>query len=251
MANFAAVLGLFSTLRSTPPRWKCTPISTHAPGVLEPEGIVEIKMRRDKILSLMERLDSTYASLKAASKDLTNTNEEKAAASVALADRENFLQPTYKQIALLYADLHDRTGRMEAKGCAKPAVWKETRRFFYWALRARLARSEALAQLADSNPEATPELLEKLLDSLVSAAVDRSDNRALANALVELDLMSTLVRLRTDCLLQRFLEVAQQDRKASIDGLVRLVDTLSYDERQALHSALQNTRSPGPPSYSN
>ena len=33
-------------------------------GVLEPEGIVEIKMRRDKIQTLMERLDSTYASLK-------------------------------------------------------------------------------------------------------------------------------------------------------------------------------------------
>ena len=133
---------------------------------------------------------------------------------------------------------------MEAKGCAKPAVWKEARRFFYWARRARLARSEALVQLADSNPDATPELLEKLLDSLVST-VDRSDNRALANALEELDLTSTLVRLRTDNLLQRFLEVAQHDRKASIEGLVRLVDSLSYDERQVLQSALQNTRSPG------
>jgi acetyl-CoA carboxylase/biotin carboxylase 1 len=230
-------------------------------GVLEPEGIIEIKMRRDKILSLMERLDSTYASLKAASKDPSISDEEKAAASQALADRETFLQPTYKQIALLYADLHEyvllfsfvestltrvlsRTGRMEAKGCAKPAVWKEARRFFYWALRARLARSEALAQLADSNPEATPELLEKLLDSLVSIT-DRSDNRALANALEALDLTSTLVRLRTEYLLQRFLESAQQDRKASIDGLVRLVDSLSYDERQVLQSALQNTRSPG------
>lgn len=133
---------------------------------------------------------------------------------------------------------------MEAKGCAKAAVWKEARRFFYWALRARLARSEALTQLVDSNPEATPELLEKLLDSLVST-VDRTDNRALANALEELDLTSTLVRLRTDYLLHRFLEVAQQDRKASIDGLVRVVDSLSYDERQVLQSALQNTRSPG------
>ena len=29
-------------------------------GVLEPEGVVEIKRRRDKITSLMDRLDSTY-----------------------------------------------------------------------------------------------------------------------------------------------------------------------------------------------
>ena len=76
-------------------------------GVLEPEGIVEIKMRRDKILALMERLDSTYVSLKAASKDPSKSVEEKAAAAKALAERETFLQPTYKQIALLYADLHE------------------------------------------------------------------------------------------------------------------------------------------------
>ena len=76
-------------------------------GALEPEGIVEIKMRRDKILALMERLDSTYASLKHASKDSSKTADERATASTALAERETLLQPTYKQIALLYADLHE------------------------------------------------------------------------------------------------------------------------------------------------
>lgn len=76
-------------------------------GVLEPEGIVEIKMRRDKILTLMERLDSTYGSLKRDSKDTSKTEEEQAAAAKALVNRETFLQPTYKQIALLYADLHE------------------------------------------------------------------------------------------------------------------------------------------------
>lgn len=76
-------------------------------GVLEPEGIVEIKMRRDKILTIMERLDSTYASLKRDSKDSSKSAEERAAATAALATRETLLQPTYKQIALLYADLHE------------------------------------------------------------------------------------------------------------------------------------------------
>ena len=76
-------------------------------GVLEPEGIVEIKMRREKILALMERLDSTYASLKADSKDSSKTADQRAEASQALAAREMLLQPIYKQIALLYADLHE------------------------------------------------------------------------------------------------------------------------------------------------
>ena len=42
---------------------------------------------------------------------------------------------------------------MEAKGCAKPCVWKDARRHFYWSLRARLARTAALAQLAEADPE--------------------------------------------------------------------------------------------------
>lgn len=76
-------------------------------GVLEPEGIIEIKMRRDKILALMERLDSIYASLKRDSKDATKSDEERAKAAQLLSARETLLQPTYKQIALLYADLHE------------------------------------------------------------------------------------------------------------------------------------------------
>jgi acetyl-CoA carboxylase / biotin carboxylase 1 len=76
-------------------------------GVLEPEGIVEIKTRRDKILGLMERLDSTYATLKRESKDPSQSPEERAAAGVTLTARETLLQPTYKQVALAYADLHE------------------------------------------------------------------------------------------------------------------------------------------------
>ena len=37
----------------------------------------------------------------------TKTAEERAAAADALAKRETLLQPSYKQIALLYADLHE------------------------------------------------------------------------------------------------------------------------------------------------
>jgi len=218
-------------------------------GVLEPEGVIEIKMRRDKILTLMERLDSSYAALKVKSKDTSLSAEDRAQASQALSARETLLQPTYKQLALLYADLHDRSGRMEAKGCAKPVVWKEARRFFYWALRARLARSNALAKIAESSPESEPEYHAEVFDSLV--AVDSSDNRVLAEALEKLDLTETLAKLRMDNFLHRFAEVAQHDRKTTLEGLARLIDTLSDDERQAMQSALQSgNRSPGPPSYS-
>jgi len=50
-------------------------------GVLEPEGIIEIKMRRDKISQLMERMDSPYAAVKKDSKDMSKTPGERAAAA--------------------------------------------------------------------------------------------------------------------------------------------------------------------------
>ncbi|KAF7370658.1 hypothetical protein MSAN_00698800 [Mycena sanguinolenta] len=158
-------------------------------GVLEPEGIVEIKMRKDKLVKLMERLDSTYASLKRDSNDASKTPEERAAASSALASRETFLQPTYQQIALHYADLHDRTGRMEAKGCAKPAVWKDARRHFYWAVRSRVARSAALADIAAASPGTTFEYRSRLLNSI--ATIDSSTPpRVVAEKLEKVGLVS-------------------------------------------------------------
>lgn len=50
-------------------------------GVLEPEGVIEIKMRKDKIARLMERLDGTYASLKRNSVDPFQPAEQRAEAA--------------------------------------------------------------------------------------------------------------------------------------------------------------------------
>jgi acetyl-CoA carboxylase/biotin carboxylase 1 len=143
-------------------------------GVLEPEGIIEVKLRREKMQNLMERLDPAYAALKRNSNDTSKTEEERSAASTALSKRETLLQQTYKQIALLFADLHDRTGRLEAKGCAKPMVWPQARRHFYWAVRARVARSRALCSLAEADPNASYEYRSRLLDTLTSKGSETS-----------------------------------------------------------------------------
>jgi acetyl-CoA carboxylase/biotin carboxylase 1 len=243
-------------------------------GVLEPEGIIEIKMRRDKILGLMERLDSKYAALKQESKDGSKPEAERTAAASALAQRETLLQPVYKQIALLYADLHEyvlffypifvspqdtnlffsRTGRMEAKGCAKPAVWKNARRQFYWATRARIARSAALADIEEASPGSTHEYRTRLLDSL--AGIDASATpREVVEALEKLDLSGTVAQLKADHLIRQMIDLTKEDRKAAMHGFSRLADNLSDEERLALIGLLQSSsRSPGmsyPPSISN
>lgn len=136
--------------------------------------------------------------------------------------------------------MYSRAGRMEAKGCAKPAIWKDARRYFYWALRARIARSGLLDQIEDGNPEMESEERAALLDSLIPD-IDLSDNRALAEVLEQLDITLTLSKLKADHLLSHFAEVAEEDRKASLDGLVRIIDSLSDGEKMTLQSAIQNS----------
>ena len=130
---------------------------------------------------------------------------------------------------------------MEAKGCAKPAVWKEARRNFYWATRARLARSNALGLLTAASPSQSREYLKQLLNDL-SGVDEKSDHRAAAEALEDLDLSSTIAQLKGEHIAQQLLG----DRKSLIDGFVRLADCLSEDEKATMLAALKNTNtSPG------
>src|SRR5690606_32600803 len=47
-----------------------------------------------------------------------------------------------------FADLHDRAGRMKAKGTIRQALqWSQSRRFFYWRLRRRLNEEYILRRL--------------------------------------------------------------------------------------------------------
>lgn len=134
---------------------------------------------------------------------------------------------------------------MEAKGCAKALTWKNARRHFYWALRARIARSNALKAFTEASPDSDYEYRTDLLENLVPVQ-ELGDNRALALALEAFDIKPTVAKLKSDYLMRRMLEMADEDRKATISGLVRFVDNLTDDEKAALKTALQSSgRSPG------
>ena len=130
---------------------------------------------------------------------------------------------------------------MEAKGCAKPIVWKESRRYFYWATRARVARSNALAQLAAASPSQPREYREQLLYELCGVN-GKTDHQIAAGRLENLDLSPIIALLKGENVVHQFLG----DRKSIIDGFVRLVDHLSEDEKATVLAALRNTNaSPG------
>ena len=117
-------------------------------GILEPEGIVNIKFRKDRQLETMARLDAPYASLKQKLTDKSLSPDQQSEVKVQMTERENRLLPVYSQISLQFADLHDRAGRMQAKETIRhPLQWKDSRRFFYWRLRRRLNEESILKKM--------------------------------------------------------------------------------------------------------
>ncbi|KAL8941716.1 MAG: hypothetical protein Q9216_002089 [Gyalolechia sp. 2 TL-2023] len=135
-------------------------------GILEPEGIVNIKFRKDRQLETMARLDSAYASLQQKLADKSLSPDEQAEIKKQMTERENRLLPVYSQISLQFADLHDRAGRMQAKETIRhPLQWKNARRFFYWRLRRRLNEESILKKMASVSirgPTARAHNLQKL-----------------------------------------------------------------------------------------
>ena len=91
-------------------------------GVLEPEGLVEIKFRMRELIDCMHRLDPQLNNLRqqleiqvtgnADSSSLEKIKEE-------IHSRERVLLPIYKQIAVKFMELHDTPNRMAAKGVIK------------------------------------------------------------------------------------------------------------------------------------
>jgi acetyl-CoA carboxylase/biotin carboxylase 1 len=118
-------------------------------GVLEPEGIIVIKYKKERIQATMERLDPAYADLKRRLNDPNTPRDDLAKIKVNLNTREQQLKPIYTQIAIQFADLHDRAGRMAAKGAIRmPLQWRNARRFFHWRLRRRLGEETILKKMA-------------------------------------------------------------------------------------------------------
>lgn len=134
---------------------------------------------------------------------------------------------------------------MEAKGCAKPMVWKNARRYFYWALRARLIRSGVMQRIQDAAPESSPDYRARLLESLVPD-IDWTNDQQTALALENLKLEPTLEQLEKDAIATKLLSLVQKDRKAVIEGVLRLADGLTDDEKAALIANLQANRSGKP-----
>ncbi|KAK3295325.1 acetyl-CoA carboxylase [Chaetomium fimeti] len=139
-------------------------------GVLEPEGIIGIKYKKDKQLETMARLDPLYSNLKKQMAREGLSKEEADDIKKQMTEREHQLLPVYAQISLQYADLHDRAGRMKAKGVIREVLeWREARRFFYWRVRRRLNEEYTLRRINNATAPGGAHAKDVAAHALVSA----------------------------------------------------------------------------------
>lgn len=119
-------------------------------GVLESNGAASVKFRTKDLLKTMHRLDETLVGLdKKMSAETSDTG--KASIQQEILKRERALLPVYEQIAVQFCELHDTPGRMKAVGVIEKEVeWSESRAFFYWRLRRKLAEFDLRQKLIEA-----------------------------------------------------------------------------------------------------
>ena len=216
-------------------------------GVLEPEGIVNIKYRRDKQLETMARLDQTYGDLKRSLNTPGLSQDELSNIKVKMTAREELLLPVYTQISLQYADLHDRAGRMEAKGVIRqPLQWKNARRFFYWRLRRRLNEESILKKMAAvslRNKDISREQNLEMLQAWTRIVSFEEDDKAVAMWYEEnrKEVHAKVEALKSEGVAYDVASLLRSNKDGGLKGIRTMLSMLPIEEKESVLKYLGST----------
>lgn len=208
-------------------------------GVLEPEGIVEIKYRKPQLLATMARLDEQYGQLK---KQVESTEgDEKAEAQKKLEAREQELLPIYQQMAIQFADLHDRTGRMKAKGVIrKPLEWRRARQYFYWRVRRRLSEEYTYRKMALADATMSREKMCALVKQWFEGDNEAADYQNADELAAEwFDKRATVIdqriaKLKSEAIREQIISLGAADQDAALDGFASILQSLSEEAKNEI-----------------
>jgi len=147
-------------------------------GILEPAGIIEVKFRPQDQLKVMHRLDPQLQLLDSELEGVDGLDDDaKASIKEQISARENDLKGVYTQIATEFADLHDKTGRMKAKGVIKQAVpWSRSREFFFYLAQRRILEDDYVARLKAADDAIDTASATEMIQAMYSG--DWEDNKA-------------------------------------------------------------------------
>jgi acetyl-CoA carboxylase / biotin carboxylase 1 len=216
-------------------------------GVLEPEGIIGIKYKKDKQLQTMARLDTTYAALKKQAENPSLSKAEQQEIKDKMSAREQQLLPIYAQISLQFADLHDRAGRMKAKGTIREAIeWKNARRFFYWRVRRRVNEEHILRQLATASGTSSSNVEDRKIHLRSMAAwtgipdFDRNDKAVVTwyeqNAKT---VTEKVEQAKANAVAGKIANLLTDDKKSALKGLKDMLHMMPVGEREEVMKYLK------------
>lgn len=206
-------------------------------GILEPEGIVNIKFRKERQLETMARLDATYALLKQQLSDKALPPEQQGEVKRQMTERENRLLPVYSQISLQFADLHDRAARMQAKDTIRhPLIWKNARRFFYWRLRRRLNEESILKKMGSVSirgPTARAHNVQTL-QAWTGVSDFERDDRAVACWYEEnkKEVNTKVESLRSEGIASDVASLMRSNKAGGLAGVKEVLSMLPVEERE-------------------
>jgi len=184
-------------------------------GILEPAGITEVKFRLPDQLKVMHRLDQQLKLLDS-ELEMTELEEDQNDIKAQIKAREETLKPVYLQAATEFADLHDKTGRMKAKGVIRAAVpWEKSREFFYYRAKRRIAEDNIIDQLKAADSLLSTEQAKEVIMNLFSG--DWDDDKGVLSFFEE----------KATELSDKVLSVKANAVKAQIDALTKELDGLS------------------------
>merc|ERR1719387_1168343 len=128
----------------------------------------------------MHRLDSKLIQLDSELEAAEESQiDDVSSITKAIAARENQLMPLYVQISHEFADLHDRPGRMKAKGVIREIVpWKRAREYFFWRVRRRLMQDALVAELKAADASLDHAACLNLLAGWIGGAASWEDDQA-------------------------------------------------------------------------
>lgn len=206
-------------------------------GVLEPEGIVGIKYRKEKQLETMARLDPTYGDLKRKSLDKSLSTAQQTEIKNKMTERETLLLPVYLQIALQYSDLHDRAGRMKAKDTIRmPLQWQNARRFFYWRLRRRLNEEYVLKRMAASQSKELQSRGSSLKTLEAWSALPKFDTDDMSVAMWyeenRKNIHEKIENMKTDAIAYDIAALMRSNKQGGLKGVAQVLSMLPVTEKE-------------------
>ncbi|XP_069684928.1 acetyl-CoA carboxylase isoform X2 [Periplaneta americana] len=216
-------------------------------GVLEPEGIVEIKFRAKDLVKTMHRVDPVILSTKAELQSPNSSPEQKALLERQISDREKFLTPMYHQVAVHFADLHDTPERMQEKGTIMDVVpWRNSRRILYWRLRRLLLENQVKTQMLNIQPNLGMGQAEAMLtrwfveDKGTTVAYQWENNEEVVSWLLQQlseegktqsVVANNLRCVKKDAIIQQIKSSLEECPDVALDAVVEIVQHLAPHQR--------------------